>query len=116
MLEHKTLETRIVGDFAQQTTKWILPILNPSDPLLLKREPENPHDPNAIAVFVAVTDEMQERVLQYTPGAEDCRGMRQLGYVPRTDNVLLLDATFVACVKSARNKTAISIAYQVGTP
>jgi hypothetical protein len=45
----------------------VLATLHPGGELVLRREPENPHDPNAIAIHTS--------------------GGRKLGYVPRIDNL-----------------------------
>ena len=66
---HSTLllETQVAG-FQYYEGERLWPRLSPGDPLTLVREPANPYDPNAIALY---------------------RQDRKLGYIPRKDNAVI---------------------------
>lgn len=104
----KLLPTRIVGDFAKPALRVLLPFIEPGMPLILKREPDNIHDPNAIGVWFDVTPEILAKLVS---DDQDLGGLQQLGYVPKVDNVQLIGCELVACVKNATNKTSITIHY-----
>jgi hypothetical protein len=59
------LQTSLTAGLAHHDAKEVWPELRPGDRLELRREPANPHDPNAVQVW---------------------REGRLLGYLPRADN------------------------------
>lgn len=50
-----TYQCPLVGAFYRPPAQAILKVLPSACPLLVQPEPENPHDPNAIAIWVATT-------------------------------------------------------------
>lgn len=80
----------IVGDFYRPPAKAILAHLGARTPLILRPEPENPYDPNAIAVFIEGANIPEDYDLDVALGgygtniAETrARPEIHLGYIPR---------------------------------
>lgn len=104
---NKSFNTRIVGNFAQGNGRKIIGSLSPGYGLVLRREPTNPVDPNAIAVFVKLSSD-QERSLELTSGD---LGEHQLGYVPAVDAAFLKHMELHGASMNGQTKTAITISY-----
>lgn len=97
MTEHKILLTRIVGSFSSGTRE-LLKVIRPGDPLQLRREPENPFDSDAIAVYALIPANTE------TP--------KMVGYVPREHAYMLRFADLVSAMAHHKSKTAIEITYK----
>ena len=88
----RTLETRIVGEQYFEGSRDVIKMIALTDNLQLVRQPENPHDPNAIGVF---------------------KDGVQLGFIPKQDNALLIGAELLYAMRDARHKRSITVVYRV---
>ncbi len=97
----KAIKTRIAGFNNYDGAPGQLMGMRPQTRLLLKPEPTNPHDKNAIEIYT-------------TSGVK-------LGYVPRVDNEAVLKRigdkdVHVRCVKTSDTFNSIQIIYEMGDP
>lgn len=91
-LEERTLETRLVGETYFEGAGNVIKMIALTDNLELVRQPENPHDPNAIGVF---------------------KDGQQLGFIPKQDAALLIGAELKYAMRDARHKRSITVVYRV---
>jgi hypothetical protein len=97
----RVLKTRIAGFNNYDGAPNELMGMRPQTRLVLKPEPTNPHDPNAIEVYS-------------TAGVK-------LGYIPRVDNKGILERlndkdVHVRCVKTSDTFNSIQLIYEMGDP
>lgn len=116
MNNEKTIFTNVVGDFATGWGRIILPLLKSGHQLVLKREPENPYDNNAIAVYVLTEGPLRGLIKNARPGIPLDDGtllqpIERLGYIPRAAAFLLRGRTLVGAEKNPQNKTSITVKY-----
>lgn len=111
----KTLYSKIVGtNFKDPIVRSLLGVLKHGHTLILKREPDNKFDSNAIAIWVMVTGEMRDALSKGEGVTLPDEGTEiHMGYIPRIDNVFLKDSetVIVSCLKSAANKTSCTVFY-----
>jgi hypothetical protein len=90
----RTYNLPLVGAHFRPPAKAILGVLPLGAPLQLRREPDNPHDPNAIQVMVASAtippaahEDLERAASGYGFDLATILGQPEwhLGYVPRTD-------------------------------
>lgn len=96
-----TLQTAIVGSKYKKNADIIIQRMRARTRLVLRKEPENPADRNAIAVYT-------------TSGV-------QLGYVPKVDNVRIGERMDdpdieVRCFKTSKTFNSIVIEYHMEDP
>lgn len=96
-----TLQTAIVGSRYKDGADAIIQRMRPRTRLVLRREPNNPVDSGAVAVYT-------------TSGV-------QLGYVPKVDNVRIAERlddpdVDVRCFKTSKTFNSIVIEYHMEDP
>jgi len=96
-----TTSAAIVGAHFHPPARTLLEVLPIGCPLILRREPHNPHDANAIAIFlegrnVPEVDGLDEALLGWgtSVAAEKARDEIDLGYIPRDHAADLVHAGF----------------------
>jgi hypothetical protein len=88
----------IVGAKFRPPAQEVLALLPAGAELLLRRQPDNPHDGNAVQVLLPISESLSEDIINEldAAGVDLDTETLHLGYIPRADSNLPTDAARLA--------------------
>jgi hypothetical protein len=100
--EEEMIKLPIVGARFRPPAEDVLRLLPAGTELILRRQPENPHDGNAVQVLLPGSHDLEEiwKIIQSELG-EDFNDDLHLGFIPRADQKLPMDAARLAPLMDA---------------